>query len=288
MLRIACKILLLSCLLLPACATSDDGKPINFSLTAQQNYEKGLADLKDENYAEALRYFTYVKQKFPFSKYAALAELAAADTEFERGSYQEAIDAYKSFLRLHPKHEKVAEGYVSFRIAEAHVKQMPDDWFLIPPSYEKDQATVMDALHELNNLVDRFPNSKYIKPAQEYRRAVMAASSTMRSSWRASIWTAAIPRAPSCASKRRCAATRTRGATPSCCSPWARRSSKWASQPVPSRPFCASRWTMPRPSRSSAPSCSSTSSNAMTATSPRMNRPTADRVLETPLKTALR
>ena len=173
MLRIACKILLLSSLLLPACATSDDGKPINFSLTAQQNYEKGLADLKDENYAEALRYFTYVKQKFPFSKYAALAELAAADTEFERGSYQEAIDAYKSFLRLHPKHEKVAEGYVSFRIAEAHVKQMPDDWFLIPPSYEKDQATVMDALHELNNLVDRFPNSKYIKPAQEYRRAVL-------------------------------------------------------------------------------------------------------------------
>ena len=144
MLRIACKILLLSSLLLPACTTSDDGKPINFSLTAQQNYEKGLADLKDENYAEALRYFTYVKQKFPFSKYAALAELAAADTEFERGSYQEAIDAYKSFLRLHPKHEKVAEGYVSFRIAEAHVKEMPDDWFLIPPSYEKDQSVVLD------------------------------------------------------------------------------------------------------------------------------------------------
>ncbi len=173
MLRIACKILLLSSLLLPACATSDDGKPINFSLTAQQNYEKGLADLKDENYAEALRYFTYVKQKFPFSKYAALAELAAADTEFERGSYQEAIDAYKSFLRLHPKHEKVAEGYVSFRIAEAHVKEMPDDWFLIPPSYEKDQSVVLDALRELNNLVDRFPNSKYLKPAGEYRRTVL-------------------------------------------------------------------------------------------------------------------
>jgi outer membrane protein assembly factor BamD len=172
-LGIARKILLLSCLLLPACATSDDGKPINFSLTAKQNYEKGLADLKDENYPEALRYFTYVKQKFPFSKYAALAELAAADTEFERGSYQEAIDAYKSFMRLHPKHEKVEEGYVSFRIAEAHVKEMPDDWFLIPPSYEKDQSVVLDALRELNNLVDRFPNSKYLKPAGEYRRAVL-------------------------------------------------------------------------------------------------------------------
>jgi len=172
-LRIACKIVLLSCLLLPACATSDDGKPINFSLTAKENYEKGLAELKEENYAEALRYFTYVKQKFPFSKFAALAELAAADTEFDRGSYQESIDAYKSFQRLHPKHEKVEEGYVSFRIAEARVKEMPDDWFLIPPSYEKDQSAVLDALHELNNLVERFPNSKYVKLAQEYRRAVL-------------------------------------------------------------------------------------------------------------------
>jgi outer membrane protein assembly factor BamD len=173
-LRIVCKILLFSCLLLPACATSDDGKPINFSLTAKQNYDKGLAELKEENYSEALRYFTYVKQKFPFSKYAALAELAAADTEFERGTYQESIDAYKSFLRLHPKHEKVEEGYVSFRIAEAYVKEMPTDWLLIPPSYEKDQSAVMDALREINTLIERFPDSKYLKRAREYRREVLS------------------------------------------------------------------------------------------------------------------
>jgi outer membrane protein assembly factor BamD len=171
---IACKILLFSCLLLSACATSDEGKPINFSLTAKQNYEKGLDELKAENYSEASRYFAYVKQKFPFSKYAALAELAAADTEFARGSYQEAIDAYKSFLRLHPKHEKVEEGYVSFRIVEAHVKEMPDDWFLTPPSSEKDQSAVQDALREIDSLIYRFPNSKYFKPAREYRRGVMS------------------------------------------------------------------------------------------------------------------
>ncbi len=170
---IACRILLLSCLLLSACATSDEGKPINFSLTAQQNYEKGLDELKAENYPEALRYFSYVKQKFPFSKYAALAELAAADTEFAHATYQEAIDAYKSFLRLHPKHEKVVEGYVSFRIAEAYVKEMPDDWFFFPPSSEKDQSAVLDALRELSSLIDRFPDSKYLKQAREYRRAVM-------------------------------------------------------------------------------------------------------------------
>lgn len=173
MLRFACKIFLLSCLLLSACATSDEGKPINFSLTAQQNYERGLSELKAEHYPEALRYFNYVKQKFPFSKYAALAELAAADTEFERGAYQEAIDAYKTFLRLHPKHEKVAEGYISFRIAQAHVKEMPDDWFIMPPSSEKDQSAVLEALREIDVLIEHYPDSQYVKQAREYRRGVL-------------------------------------------------------------------------------------------------------------------
>ena len=173
MTRIVCKILLCSCLLLSACATSDEGKPLNFSLTAQQNYEKGLAELKAEHYPEAARYFAYVKQKFPFSKYAALAELAAADTAFERGTFEEAIDAYKSFLRLHPKHEKVEEGYISFRIAQAHVKEMPDDWFLFPPSSEKDQSAVLEALREIDVLIDRYPESKYVKQARDYRREVL-------------------------------------------------------------------------------------------------------------------
>jgi len=169
----ACKVSLLACLLVAACATGDDGKSVNFSLTAKQNYEKGLAELKDENYQEALRYFNYVKQKFPFSPYAALAELAVADTQFAREAYLEAIDSYKSFIRLHPKHEKVQDGYVSFRIAESYVKEMPDDFFILPPSYEKDQSAVFDALRELNNMLERYPDSPYAKEARDYRREVL-------------------------------------------------------------------------------------------------------------------
>ena len=117
------------------CATSDDeGKPVTYSLTAKQNYEKGLAELKDENYPEAQKYFQFVKQKYPFSKYAVLAELAIADTQFARGNYTEAIDSYKSFARLHPTHEKVEDGYVAFRIGESYFKDMPEDVWLLPPS----------------------------------------------------------------------------------------------------------------------------------------------------------
>jgi outer membrane protein assembly factor BamD len=156
------------------CATSDDaGKPVTYSLTAKQNYEKGMAELKDEEYAEAAKYFQFVKQKYPFSKFAVLAELALADSQFDRGNYSEAIDSYKTFARLHPTHDKVEDGYVAFRIGESYFKDMPDDIFLLPPSYEKDQSAVMDALRELGDFGRKFPDSPYVKRANDLRRQVL-------------------------------------------------------------------------------------------------------------------
>jgi outer membrane protein assembly factor BamD len=156
-----------------ACASSEDSKEVSYSLTAKQNYERGLQELKKENYVEAAHYFSYVKQKYPFSKYAGLAELALADTEFARGNYQEAIDSYKSFARLHPTHEKVEDGYTAYRVAECFVKEMPEDWFLLPPAYEKDQSYVRDALREIDAACDKYPDSPYLKQAKVYRREVL-------------------------------------------------------------------------------------------------------------------
>jgi len=156
------------------CATSDEeSKPVTYSLTAKQNYEKGLAELKDENFPEAQKYFQFVKQKYPFSKYAVLAELGIADTQFARGNYTEAIDAYKSFTRLHPTHEKVEDGYVAFRICESYYKDMPEDVWLLPPSYEKDQSAIIDAQREIEDFRKKFPTSPYMSKAAEIRREVL-------------------------------------------------------------------------------------------------------------------
>jgi len=159
---------------LAGCASGDDvTKPITYSLTAKQNYEKGLAELKDENFPEAQKYFQFVKQKFPFSKFAVLAELAIADTQFARGNYTEAVDSYKAFIRLHPTHEKVENGYAAFRVGQCYFKDMPDDIWLLPPSYEKDQSAVNDALRELDDFRRKYPDSQYQKEAEPLRKEVL-------------------------------------------------------------------------------------------------------------------
>lgn len=150
-----------------ACA-EDEAGDLSYGASARQNYELGMTELEDENYLEAAKYFQYVKNKFPFSKYAAYGELRFADTQFAEGKHLEAVDTYKLFVRAHPTHSEVLSGYAEYRIVRAYVEQMPGDWFVTPPAYERDQAAARDALREARNFLERYAESKYKSRVRRY------------------------------------------------------------------------------------------------------------------------
>ena len=149
------------------------GKAVSYRDTARANYQKGMGELRDENYPEAIKYFAFVKNKYPFSRFATLAELRAADAFFAQDKFLEAIDAYKLFMKFHPTHPQVLDGYAAYRIAQSYVEQMPSDWFLVPPSYEKDQSATRDATRELKIFLRSYRKSKYLPKLKKlYRQAV--------------------------------------------------------------------------------------------------------------------
>jgi outer membrane protein assembly factor BamD len=140
---------------------------VNYSVSAQKNYEKGMDSIKNKEWGAAAKYFSFIKSRFPYSKYAVLSELRLADAEFGAEDYLEAIDSYKLFIKFHPTHEMVVNGYASFKIGQAYYKQLPDDFWLLPPSYEKDQSPVEDADSELRRFVEKYPDSQYRKEAEK-------------------------------------------------------------------------------------------------------------------------
>jgi outer membrane protein assembly factor BamD len=135
--------------------------------TAQENYEAGVRDLKKGSWLNAEAYFKHVRSNFGFSKWATLSELGIADAQFGRDKLTEAIDGYKAFIKAHPGNERVQDGYAAFRIGFGYYKQIPSDFFIMPPAYEKDQGPVLDALRELTAFADQYGDSPY---APESRR----------------------------------------------------------------------------------------------------------------------
>jgi outer membrane protein assembly factor BamD len=147
------------------CAGSGSTKTVKYSVSAAKNYQKGLDELKEKEWIAAAKYFSFIRSRFPYSKFAVLAELRLCDAEFGAGHHLQAIDSYKLFVKFHPTHEMATNGYAAFRIGEAYFKMLPGDWWILPPSYEKDQSATADASRELTQFVRKYPDSPFAAKA---------------------------------------------------------------------------------------------------------------------------
>lgn len=113
---------------------------------------------KEERYEEAIKKFTDVKNKFPYSAWATKAELAIADVYFKQESFAEAQAAYLTFRELHPKHAQI--DYVIFRIGLSYYSQLPE-------TIDRDLSLANDSIKYFDEIITRFPTSEYAKEATE-------------------------------------------------------------------------------------------------------------------------
>ena len=161
----------ISLALCAACAGGKDSVDITKPVTgaeasnAEKAFNKGMQEKKDKNYLEGVRYFEYVRNNFPYSQYAALAELAIADMSFERDDWGSAATQYQDFVKSHPSHPKA--DYAAFRAGLARWEDKPSDLWFLPPSSEKDQAPLRSALDALQRFLLSYPKSEYVPRARE-------------------------------------------------------------------------------------------------------------------------
>lgn len=126
-------------------------------LRAERLYNRGDYELARVRYGE-------IYQSFPYSQYAPLSELRIADCHFGEGSYARAIEAYQRFGRFHPRHAEVE--YAEFRVAEAYMEQLPSEFWVFPPSYEKDLREASNARNTLLTFLQTWPETSRRGPAE--------------------------------------------------------------------------------------------------------------------------
>ena len=149
---------------LPAlgCGTSSSAS-LDYSDTARRAYADALDDFYDDECLQAEPAFRNVRRLYPYTRFAALAELRAADCLFKDGKYTEAIQAYEQFVRYRPSHVEVP--YARFMVALCNYNQIPSEWFLSPPTHEREQNFTRESLRLLRRFVVDYPHDPLVARA---------------------------------------------------------------------------------------------------------------------------
>ena len=128
------------------------------SESADELARKGMEQFKKGNYTSALEHFEKLRDWYPFSKFAILAELKIADAHYELQEYEDAIFAYEEFADLHPRNEAIP--YVIYQIGRCYFDRMD--------TVDRDQSVTRNALETFKQLNEKYPDNAYALKAEKH------------------------------------------------------------------------------------------------------------------------
>ena len=126
------------------------------SRSPQQIYLGAEALLADGRPREAGELFGEVERLYPYSEWAKRAMLMSAFAYHEGALYAESRAAAERYLEFFPA--DVDAPYAQFLIALSYYDQIVD--------IGRDQANTFEALQEMRDIIERYPDSEYAKSAQ--------------------------------------------------------------------------------------------------------------------------
>ena len=119
-------------------------------------YNTAMDQLVEESYAKAAKTFDEVESQHPYSVWATKSQLMAVYANYENAKYNDAIIAADRFIQLHPGSSEIAYAY--------YVKAIC--YYIQIVDVGRDQKTTEQALKALDDVVRRFPDSKYARDAK--------------------------------------------------------------------------------------------------------------------------
>ena len=119
-------------------------------------YNKAMDALVDENYGTAAKTFDQVESQHPYSAWATKSQVMEIYAFYQDGKYNDAVIAADRFIQLHPGNRDTAYAY--YLKAICYYMQIVD--------VGRDQKLTQLALKALDDVVRRFPDSKYARDAK--------------------------------------------------------------------------------------------------------------------------
>ncbi|NJM35385.1 MAG: outer membrane protein assembly factor BamD [Rhodomicrobium sp.] len=164
---------------LGGCASSlfgSDDKPTVETRPADVLFKEASVELDKGSYSKAAEKFEEVDRQHPYSKEARESIIMAAFAYQKADKLPEAVAAARRYLTLHPGTKEAA--LAQHIIASSYYDRINDA--------SRDQSDTKRALVELETLINRYPDSRYVDEAKKrirVARDVLAASEMSIGRW---------------------------------------------------------------------------------------------------------
>jgi outer membrane protein assembly factor BamD len=122
----------------------------------EQLYNRAADLLDQRRWTEAATAFEEVERQHPYSSWARRAMLMTAYAKYQSNNYDEAMEAARRFVALHPGNEGAPYAY--YLIAICQFEQIMD--------VGRDQKMTEQSLAALQEVVRRYPQSDYARDAR--------------------------------------------------------------------------------------------------------------------------
>eukprot|EP00003_Mantamonas_plastica_P017044 TRINITY_DN28456_c0_g1_i1.p1 TRINITY_DN28456_c0_g1~~TRINITY_DN28456_c0_g1_i1.p1 ORF type:complete len:277 (+),score=46.49 TRINITY_DN28456_c0_g1_i1:54-833(+) len=141
-------------ILLAACSSNEAPEYVERPVSELYNSAQDLLDAKE--YQKAAEGFDEVERQHPYSVWATKATLMSAYSYYQDNKYDDAINALDRFISLHPANPDVPYAY--YLKALSYYEQISD--------VGRDQQMTQHAMDSLDDVIRRFPDSKYSRDAK--------------------------------------------------------------------------------------------------------------------------
>ena len=135
---------------------TDDDQASAAPAPVEDLYNNGIDALRDKRLASAGDQFSAVEQNYPYSTWAANAQLMNGYTQYLQNHYTDAVGSLDRYIQLHPTSRDVAYAY--YLRALCYYEQISD--------IQRDQKGTQEAMNALQAVVNRFPATTYARDAQ--------------------------------------------------------------------------------------------------------------------------
>jgi outer membrane protein assembly factor BamD len=162
----ALNLLLVLILPLAACALLPDQVDETEGWSAQKLYSKAKDALDDGSYESAINYFEKLEARYPFGQYAQQALLETAYAYYKYDEPESATATLDRFIKTYPRNPHIDYAYYLKGLVNFDRTSTLLDRYLPRDPTERDAGAARDSFFDFQQLVQRFPDSKYAKDAR--------------------------------------------------------------------------------------------------------------------------